>query len=815
MRMLKRLFRLAFITMPALAFLFAAMRAPADAPITVRVWGIPRNSDGGPFSRANRAIVDAFEKKFPNIRLEAATGLEVQGPASESGMLMAIAGGMAPDVMYVNFRQMESFIKQDFLLPMDDYIAEDPRVMDLVQPGIRKVLRVHGHIYCYPYQQWVQALYYRKDLFREAGLDPDKPPRNWDEFYAYAQKLTKPDKGQWGFGFEAAPQGTAWYWINFLWQAGGEVVKQLPDGRWVSAFNTKEGAMALSFYRKLVADEWILPDGKKQRGVAIRANDFATNYLATGKMGMWFEYQSTAIANNSSLNVSPSLIGIAPMPRGPTGITANELNASMWGICALQKDPRVRHAAWEFVKFMGSDEADAVRTKAYVEAGLGNYVSPISLKKHGYDEYITSMSKEWVSSTAQLFKSGKPEPFGENCQLIYTELDQPLVEIGLYPNRDPMDVLNRAAAKIDAKLLGYVPPDVMKRRRQIALGAVTGGFIIVLGAVFIMLRKFVSGITEPAGSGPAGMKSARSHIVPWLFMAPAVGSIALWAYFPLARGLLMAFQDYRIASPPVWIGLDNFIEAATQETFWKGILHSFEYVGLTLGIGFCLPILLALMLSEIPRGKMVYRTFYYLPAITSGLVIIFLWKQFYDPSPQGLVNQLLTQANGMLNAAMGFVRLPWHLPSEVKVDWLGNPSTAMFAVVVPVIWASAGPGSIIYLAALKTISEDLYEAADLDGAGIWTKIRLITVPSLKPLIVINLVGAFIGAFKAMDNIFVMTGGGPLYRTHTIGLEIWYNAFMYLKFGYATAAAWIMGAMLVGFTLYQLRILRNMRFGAAR
>jgi len=85
---------------------------------------------------------------------------------------------------------------------------------------------------------------------------------------------------------------------------------------------------------------------------------------------------------------------------------------------------------------------------------------------------------------------------------------------------------------------------------------------------------------------------------------------------------------------------------------------------------------------------------------------------------------------------------------------------------------------------------------------------------LKPLIIINFVGAFIGSFKAMENVFVMTGGDPLYRTHTIGLEIWYNAFMYLKFGYATAAAWIMGSILIGFTVYQLKILREVRFAAA-
>jgi ABC-type sugar transport system permease subunit len=90
----------------------------------------------------------------------------------------------------------------------------------------------------------------------------------------------------------------------------------------------------------------------------------------------------------------------------------------------------------------------------------------------------------------------------------------------------------------------------------------------------------------------------------------------------------------------------------------------------------------------------------------------------------------------------------------------------------------------------------------------------ITVPSLKPLIIINFVGVFIGSFKVMENIFIMTGGGPLNATHTISLEIWYNAFMYLRFGYATAAAWIMGSMLIGFTMYQLRILKHVRFSTS-
>ena len=132
----------------------------------------------------------------------------------------------------------------------------------------------------------------------------------------------------------------------------------------------------------------------------------------------------------------------------------------------------------------------------------------------------------------------------------------------------------------------------------------------------------------------------------------------------------------------------------------------------------------------------------------------------------------------------------------------------------PIVWAGMGPGCLIYLAALKGIPEDVYEAADLDGAGILSKIRNITFPYLKPLIIINFVGAFIGAARAFDSVFVMTGGGPVFSTHVAGLEIWMSAFLYLKFGYAVAMAWIIGALLVGFTLFQLRILSRVQFKTA-
>ncbi len=787
----------------------------AEEPVVLKLWAgggfnVPRKDEPGVAARADRAIIDAFLARHPNIKLELVSGITLQGSAWESGLLMAMAGGVGPDVIYVCFRTLYSYVDQGFLLPLDDFIARDPSVMKKLHPNVVSALRQEGHVYTVPYAQYVQALYYRKDLFRDAGLDPNRPPRDWNEFYEYAKKLTKPEIGQYGFTFGQGSQDRGYWWVNFLWQAGGEVLEKTPSGRWKATFNTPAGVEALRFFQKLAGQKWVGPDGRVNKGVGSPTGELAKG-ISEGKLGMWFNYQSTVVANTAGDAVNSSLIGIAPMPKGPTGLTGNELNAAMFGINAQQKDPRVREAAWQFIRFMGSDEADRIRVKAYVENGLGNMVNPIMLKKYGYDELVTPVGEQWASSMKSLFDHGKHEPMGRGVQMIYLELDQPLIEYTLYPERDPKEILDRAAVKVDAKLLGYTPPDIMRKRRALAYGMVSGFALAALGALAYGIRKKLKA-PQFGMARMAGGRTVRGQVLPWLFLLPALGSIALWAYVPLARGLAMAFQNYKITQPPQWVGVDNFIDAACQPTFWIGMRNSLEFVALTLGLGFFLPIILALLLTEIPWGKTLFRTLYYLPAVTSGLVIIFMWRQFYASGPDGLVNQLLTQCAAGWNGFAGMLHLPWLMPKSVEVDWLGSPSWAMLAAVIPGIWASAGPGSIIYIAALKTVPESLYEAADLDGASVWHKVRRIALPSIKPLIIINLVGAFVGAFKSMDSIFVLTSGGPLLRTHVIGLEIWYNAFVYLKFGYATAAAWMMGALLIGFTLYQLRILKNVRFG---
>jgi multiple sugar transport system permease protein len=235
---------------------------------------------------------------------------------------------------------------------------------------------------------------------------------------------------------------------------------------------------------------------------------------------------------------------------------------------------------------------------------------------------------------------------------------------------------------------------------------------------------------------------------------------------------------------------------ATDPNTWLYAVKTAKFVAITLAFGFVTPIVLAILLAEIPRGKVFFRTLFFLPQMTSGLVVTLMWGMMYNPTENGVLNRLL---------------LGLHLPAQA---WLQDPFWAMFCCVLPGVWAGAGVGSLIYIAALKAFPDDFYEAAAIDGAGLLRRLVHITLPQLMPLIVINFVGAFIGACQSMGSIFLLTFGGPGKETTVLGLAIWKLAYNDLRFSAATTLAWFMGTALIAFTYLQIRFLRRVEFRRA-
>lgn len=787
--------RKAFVALVALA----ASLAPAELQIRMMggaAYGIPPKEATTTNVQVRRAVFEAFHRANPDVRVVNAGGLALTGDFADNAFLMAMAGGEGPDVFYVNFRQYHTFLDQGFCRPLEDLIARDPQVMARVNPTVDKVLRSYdGKRYAVPFFQVAVALYYRRDMFAAVGLDPTRPPRDWKEFADYARRLTTPGR----YGFELGSK--SYHWQNFLYQAGGEMVRQESDGRWRAALATPQGAAALDFYRRLATETWTV--NGRRRGPALGAAVDLGADASAGKTAMWFSYTNDVVLNGQG-DLPPSLIGVAALPAGPAG-RRNEVNAGMWAISSKVTDPKKLDACWRFIKFFAGDEAARVNTAKCVELGLGNQINPLWLKKFGYEDLLAGVDPSYVEANEALFKTGHPEPYGRNCQQVYAVVDEALDRARLEPSTPAAVILADTAREMDRKLLGYTPRETLDRQR-----AWTTGLLAALAAGLLTLGTRAYRRREPSEAErlPAGLSRKRVWTFIAACLAPAALSVAVWAYYPLGRGLVMAFQEYRLLGGSRWVGVDNFVAVLTQPVFWRAMLNSFLYVGLSILVGFFVPIFLALALNEIPRGKTFFRTVFYLPAMTSPIIVAFLWRQFYDKTDAGVLNALV-------RPVVEHVLNPLGAGLPTSFDWLGDPSLAMFAVVLPGIWAGAGPGSILYLAALKNISEDRYEAADLDGASWLQKILHITLPGLKPLILINLLGVFVGGFKAMENVFVLTQGGPLNATRTLGLEVWQNAFMYLRFGYATAAAWVMGSILVGFTLVQIRALLRMRFTAAR
>jgi multiple sugar transport system permease protein len=338
--------------------------------------------------------------------------------------------------------------------------------------------------------------------------------------------------------------------------------------------------------------------------------------------------------------------------------------------------------------------------------------------------------------------------------------------------------------------------DRSKIERRRPLARVVFGVIMICVSIVVLIvwRK---GRKDKADASLCESKQgAMRRFLPWLFLAPALASVALWSYYPLIKGAMMAFQDYKIVGGSTWAGLDNFIQVASNPGFWNAWLKTSQYVTLAILLGFTTPVILAVLLTEIPKGKVFFRMVYFLPHLTSALVIMLLWKLMFDPTENGMLNQML--------ALFGIARQ----------SWLQDPSMAMTCCILPGVWAGAGMASLIYIAALGSLPPDYYEAAAIDGAGIFARLRHITIPQLMPLMVINFVGAFIAAFQGMGSIFLLTFGGPGDATNVLSLAIWKEAYNNLRFSTATTMAWFLGVALIGFSYLQIRYLRRVEFRSA-
>jgi putative chitobiose transport system permease protein len=283
----------------------------------------------------------------------------------------------------------------------------------------------------------------------------------------------------------------------------------------------------------------------------------------------------------------------------------------------------------------------------------------------------------------------------------------------------------------------------------------------------------------------------RRTATPYLFLAPALALIGVFVVYPIAAVVYYSFTDYDIVRPPVPIGIANYEKLVADPTFWLALTHSFVYLLVTpIIIG--LSILLAIAVNRALRGINVYRALYFVPAVSGSIAIGLSWRWMFDRN--GLINGLLQSA--------GVIHDP--------IQWLATPSLVLPIAMLLTIWAGFGYYSVIFLAGLQNIPEELYDAARIDGCNDFQKHWHVSLPGLRPQILFVAVISSLAALKVFDEIYVLTGrtGGILDSGVTMVFYLWRQAFQLNHAGYAAAVAIVLLAITLVFSFVNVRLLER-------
>ena len=284
-------------------------------------------------------------------------------------------------------------------------------------------------------------------------------------------------------------------------------------------------------------------------------------------------------------------------------------------------------------------------------------------------------------------------------------------------------------------------------------------------------------------------RKITENLTAYGFLCAALICFALFSWYPIIRGVLLSFQQVNFVAPAEWVGWQNFVTLFNDPLFGIAWRNTLIFTGLALVIGFAIPFAVAIVLNELRHAKAYFRLVVYIPVMLPPVVVAILWKWFYDPGP------------GLFNSMLHTVGLP-------PLAWLNSADTSMLSLVLVATWSAMGSATLIYLAALQTIPGELYEAAELDGANVWQRLRYVTIPQTRFVLLIMMLLQIVATMQVFTEPYVMTGGGPEDSTVTLLLLLYRYAFTYNDFGTASALSLMLFVVLGAFSALYLRLTRT-------
>ncbi len=583
--------------------------------------------------------------------------------------------------------------------------------------------------------------------------------------------------------------GNSWLYL-FGWQNGGQFMSA--DGKtctlndpkivqaleWVSdCYEALGGYAAVAAMEASYQGDWLEPFINDRVAMRIDGNFFLTT-IAQFRRDMNF--------------------GVAPAPMPQAELDKGRAPISWLGgwVYAIPSTAKNKGAAWRFTKWMVSRDAFLLQEnlRRDIAASQGHlFVPQLSPRKSVNDEYY----REFVTGKPPLpqryaqaydvFLDLLPRsyyrPVTPVGQLLWNE-HRRATERALSLDATPQEALDRGTQVVQAQLERVLaPPRGAPVRWDVILAAYAAGLVLTVAGVILysVRRSRTKGYFR------------RQWYAGWAAATPWMIGLVVFVGGPMLFSLIMSFTQYDVMNPAHWAGLDNYKELAGDPLFYKSLYNTaFMALGVPLGIAAGLG--LAMLLDSGVRGLSTYRTLFYLPAIVPAVAASILWLWVFNPTG-GLLNNLLTTAG--LNSTLR----SWGL--DVPVKWLQQEDLAKPSLILMGLW-SAGASMLIWLAGLKSIPEDLYEAAALDGAGPIRRFLHVTLPMITPYIFFTLIMGTIGAFQIFTQAYIMTEGGPNDSTLFYAYNLFNQAFRYLRMGYASALAWVLFAIIMILTLIQIR-----------
>lgn len=289
----------------------------------------------------------------------------------------------------------------------------------------------------------------------------------------------------------------------------------------------------------------------------------------------------------------------------------------------------------------------------------------------------------------------------------------------------------------------------------------------------------------------------RRALEGYLYISPFLIGFAVFTAYPLLASLYLSFTNFNLITPPVWVGLENYVRAFSGDNlFWTSLARTAQYTLIVVPLGVAASLGAALLLTRGFRGTSMFRTFFFLPSITPIIASVLIWLWILQPSI------------GVLNYLLSLV----HIPGP---PWVQSTTWAIPSLILLSLWNTAGgTRMIVFLAGLQGVPVELYDAAKIDGANAWQRFLNVTVPLISPVIFFNLIVSVIAALSVFSVAYIGTQGGPAYATYFYVYHLYTTAFQYSLMGYAAALAWIFLVVVLVLTALQFRLQHRWVYYAA-